>query len=278
MDPKVTSPVFMKDSMGMDYIPVYADEETKSSKKLNISVDRQKLLGIKTVAVKKKLLQTTYRTVGKVAGDKDLYIVQQEFIAARQSKATDLSQAAKRRLLLAGMSESEIYTLAKSGTPQRGLYFPDRIAWIYLNVYEQDLSLVKPGMTVKLDFQAYPGETFSGVIMGITPVINPQTRTATARVKVNNPKLRLNPEMYANAVIQIELGEHLSIPASAVIRTGAQTVVFVANNKGAFDSRKVIIGQKAGLDVAVVSGLKEGELVVSAGNFFLDSEATLQGL
>jgi Cu(I)/Ag(I) efflux system membrane fusion protein len=278
MDPKVTSPVFMKDSMGMDYIPVYATEEVQKNKELKISPDRQKMLGIQTITVSTKPLTILLRTAGRVASDKDLYVAQQEYLSAKLARSAELTQASEQRLRLAGMTDAEIRELAVSGKPQNGLYLPAPTAWVYLTIYEQDLGAVKPGMTVTLEFPAFPGETFPGKIVGLTPVLDPQTRAVTARVSVSNPDLRLKPEMFANAVIRSELGRSLSVPASAVIRTGKRSVVFVATLKDTFSPREVKLGQKAGSDVVIISGLRAGERVVKSGNFYLDSEATLKGI
>jgi|GEM_PF-4181797 len=80
MNPSITSPTFMKDSMGMDYIPVYEEETVSSAPTVKISKDKQELIGVKTEAVIKRLLMRTIRTVAKIAYDPDLYVAQEEYI------------------------------------------------------------------------------------------------------------------------------------------------------------------------------------------------------
>jgi Cu(I)/Ag(I) efflux system membrane fusion protein len=88
--------------------------------------------------------------------------------------------------------------------------------------------------------------------------------------------MRLLPEMYADVSIDIPLGEKLTIPESAVLRTGAQDVVFVDKGDGNMEIRKVALGRKAGDYYEVRRGLSAGERVVSRANFLIDSESKIQ--
>ncbi len=273
MNPQITSPVPMKDSMGMDYVPVYAEEEKTQDEGLFISPEKQQLIGVKKAVVRRRNLVYEINTFGQVANDPDLYITQQEYLSAINSQSTDLSQAARKRLFLAGMSPKEIRALEAAGKPQQSLYLPAETAWLYLAIYEPDLGLVKPDSTVEIELPAYPGEKYTGVIAGITPVLDRETRTARARVKVNNPEAKFKPEMYVNAVIKIKLGKKLAVPEEAVLDTGTKTLVLVSNKKNTFLSKEVRVGHKAGGYYEVLKGLKAGDIVVTDGNFLIDSES-----
>ncbi len=276
MNPQITSPVFMKDSMGMDYVPVYAEEQQTQDEGVFINPEKQQLIGVKKAVVRQRNLVYEINTFGRVANDPDLYVTQQEYLSALSLQNTDLSQAAKKRLLLAGMSQKEINTLETAGEPQQSLYLPDETAWLYLAIYEQDLGLVKPGSTVEIDIPAYPGEKYQGIVGGITPALDPETRTARARVEINNPGYKFKPDMYINAVLKIDLGNKLAVPEEAVLNTGTQTLVLISNKKNTFLSKEVRVGHKANGYYEVLSGLKAGDVVVTDGNFLIDSESRFQ--
>jgi multidrug efflux pump subunit AcrA (membrane-fusion protein) len=276
MNPAITSPVPMKDSMGMDYVPIYAREEAQQPG-IQISLQKQKLLGIEKEVVKNHELIYEIKSAGKVAYDTGLYVTQQEYITAIQSKSNDLAQAARQRLLLAGMSQAEISDLAATGKPQQNLYLPDETAWVYLSIYEQDAGLIKEGQTVSMENPSFPGELFSGKVGGISPVLDPETRSIKVRVKVINKNKKLKPEMFVNATIRVALGKKLAIPASAIIDTGTRKIVFVALGEDRFIQKEVILGQQAGNYVEVISGLHAGQAVVKSGSFFVDSESALRG-
>src|SRR5450830_1682102 len=76
MNPEITSPVFKKDEMGMDYIPVYENEAGPTKEGVQISPEKQQLVGIKTTEVKKQDLMREIRTIGKIAYDPELYVAQ----------------------------------------------------------------------------------------------------------------------------------------------------------------------------------------------------------
>jgi membrane fusion protein, copper/silver efflux system len=289
MDPNVTSQVPMKDSMGMDYVPVY-EESGQKEEGVYISPDKQQAVGINKEKVEKRKLVQDIVTVGTVAYDPDLFVAQQEYLQALKTRERipqgagnqldSLVQASKKKLLLMGMSEDEIEKLAQAGTPQENLYLPgsqDKI-WVYATVYEYDIGQIQAGQSVELGSVAFPGEKFSGKIIAITPVLDPMTRSARVRIELDNSERKLKPEMFVNARIHIELGERLSIPDEAVIDTGERSVVFVADKDGYFSSRQVNLGVHAGDYYEVLSGLKEGEEVVSSGNFFVDSESRLKSV
>ncbi len=123
---------------------------------------------------------------------------------------------------------------------------------------------------------SFPGEVFEGEVTFIWPHIDPETRTVKARLEFPNPDLRLLPEMYADVTLDIPMGEKLTIPKSAVLRTGKKDLVFVDKGKGRIEIKRVELGQKAGGYYEVLRGLKKGEQVVSRANFLIDAESKVQ--
>lgn len=216
-----------------------------------------------------------------------------------------LVEAARRRLLLWDLSPQQLKTLEERGTPQTYLTLAApasgvvvekmvvkgmrvepgmklyRIAdlstvWLYADIYESEVPLVREGQKVTISLSSYPGETFSGTITYIYPYLDTQTRTNKVRLEFANPQGKLKPGMYANSEIVMSLGATLTVPESAVLQSGLRQVVFVDQGQGVFAPREVKLGTKADSRFVVLDGLTAGERVVTSGNFLLDSESKLQ--
>ncbi len=295
MNPNATSPVPMKDPMGMDYVPVYEAEATQAHAGTYISPEKQQLIGVKKGKVQVLNLSGQIRTVGRVAYDPNLFVAQQEYLQAMKGRQTtretnmsyldEQSQALLKdmryRLLLLGMSSTEIDTLEKQGKPETNLYLPtrqDKDVWVYATIYEYEAGLVKEGMTVQVDTLAYPGETFQGKIVSITPLLEAATRTLKARTLVENPEGKLKLEMFANVRINYDLGEKLAVPEDAVMRAGTRDIVFVVDPNSYFEARTVRLGAKAQGYYEVLEGLAANEDVVTSANFLVDSESKLNAV
>ena len=292
MNPQATSLVPLKDSMGMDYVPVYQEEEKEAeSTGIHISHERQQFIGVQKEAVQQRKLVKEINTVGRIAYDPELFIAQQEYIEALKARENtkdsnlilikeqmkSLTEAAKRKLLLMGMNKKEIEELSPDAKADSSLYLPEEdLAWVYITIYEYEAGLVSQGQIVEIDSVAYPGEGFQGEIVSIAPVLDPNTRSINVRAKIKNRENKLKPEMFVNVKIKVDLGEKLAVPEEAVIDTGERKIVFIALAEGYFVSRKVTLGHKADRYYEVLDGLGEGELVVTSGNFFIDSESRLK--
>jgi len=216
-----------------------------------------------------------------------------------------LVEAARRRLLLWDLTPQQITALEERGTPQTYLTLSApasgivvekmvvkgmrvepgmklyRIAdlstvWLYADIYEYEVPLVREGQEVTISLSYYPGETFRGTITYIYPYLDTQTRTNKVRLEFANPQGKLKPGMYANSEIEINLGPTLTVPESAVLQSGLRQLVFVEQGQGVFAPREVKLGVKADSRFAVLDGLTAGERVVTSGNFLLDSESKLQ--
>lgn len=291
MNPSVTSPVPMKDEMGMDYVPVYEEEnKPPATGAVQINPQKQQLIGVKTEKIEKRQMNGQILTVGIVAYDPDLFVAQQEYLQSIQTRKTmqsgslkyteeqlsPLVNASKRKLLLLGMSETEIAELEKSGKPQQYLYLPeDGKVWIYITIYEYEMDLVKENQPVQIETAAYPGRIFEGKIISIAPILDKISRTLKVRALVDNSDNKLKPEMYVDAKINYNLGEKLAVPADAILDSGTKKIVFLSEPDGWFQPREVKLGYKAADYYEILKGLSENQTVVTSGNFLIDSESKL---
>ena len=229
-----------------------------------------------------------------------------------QRAAAAALEAARERLRLLGVPESEVNTMAQAEAPFRSIAIRspfagtviDRVAtqgayvetgatlyqvadlstlWVQLDAYESDLPRLRVGQEVALIIEALPGETFPGEVAFIDPTIDPQRRTARVRVVVDNAAGRLRPGMFAEAVVQAVTegsSSPLVIPDSAPLFTGRRSVVYlqVKTQDGvAYEPRTVRLGPRLGDLYPVVSGLAEGDRVVSRGAFALDADLQIRG-
>jgi cobalt-zinc-cadmium efflux system membrane fusion protein len=141
--------------------------------------------------------------------------------------------------------------------------------WIDANVFEKDLERVKLGQEVKVKVTAFPASSFSGRVILVSSVVDPDTRTVKVRTEVPNPDGRLKPDMFANVEIITELhSTAISIPQSAVLNDGGKTVVFVAEGSG-YKKRQVTAGIQSNDRVEIIDGLNAGDKVVVKGNYLL---------
>lgn len=220
----------------------------------------------------------------------------------------NLLEAARKRLQLWDVSEQEIRELEASGKAKRALtvYSPvegivtQRAAyhhgknvtpemdlftivdlstvWVLGQVYEHELSLVRIGQAVQVEFPNGAGtRSRVGQISFISPMLDPKTRTAEVRVELSNADMTLRPDMFVDFKSRVSFGSPLVVPADAVLDTGTERYVFVDKGQGYFEPRSVTVGQEADGFYAIERGLKPGERVATAANFILDSESRLKG-
>lgn len=153
-----------------------------------------------------------------------------------------------------------------------------RRLWVFIHIFEHDLSFIKKGQKVTLRTKAYPGETYTGRVDLIYPFVNPETRDLKIRISVRNNSLKLKPGMFAEVEINSLLSESAhTIPSTAVIYSGSESYVFLSLGSGRFKLQPVTV--KAVSDQrAMITGLSENELVVTNGQFMLDSEASMKSI
>ena len=148
--------------------------------------------------------------------------------------------------------------------------------WVEADVYEQEMAALRVGQRATVTLDAYPGESFQGRAIYIYPFVEEKTRTVKLRFQFANVRGRLKPGMYANVELQGGSGMRLTVPADAVLDSGRQQVVFVAQGEGTFTPRMVKIGQRLSDRIEILDGVKEGEQVATGATFFLDSESQLR--
>lgn len=274
--------------------------------KVKIKGEQARLAGVKTEPVGQLHLYKTIRTVGRVAYDPHLAIAQEEFISSLaaldkieegwiseiKERAANLVNSAKRKLKLLGLSQEQIKELEEKREIHTSLILPEEKMWIYGDVYEYELGWVKEGVKVEVTTAGLPGEKFTGIISSVNPVLEPKTRSVRFRAEVDNPGLKLKPEMYADVVIQSMYmspeGEHmvLAIPKDAVLDTGTRKIVWVDKGNGEYEGRVVEVGPEAIATVdekelkyyPLLKGVAEGELVVTKANFLIDSQSQISGI
>ena len=154
--------------------------------------------------------------------------------------------------------------------------------WVMLDAYESDLGPIRKGDELSFSVSAYPGKEFNAKVTYIDPMLDPETRTVGIRAEAANRNFELKPEMFVSATISTSLeGQSgLMIPKTAILWTGPRSVVYVQKGNRdapAFEMREIEIGSRVGEDYLVLSGLEEGEEVVSNGVFSIDAAAQLSG-
>ncbi len=218
----------------------------------------------------------------------------------------DLYDAARQRLLLWDIRPADIARLEKTGQVRRTLNVYSEIAgtvvqkmavqgmrvtpadtlfdiadlsrlWVLADVYEHDLAALALGAEGRVTIAALPEKEWKGKVTYISPTVEEKTRTVKVRIEVGNPGGELKPDMFADVFLQVDRGEGLVVPEGAVIDAGDRRLIFVDRGEGRFEPREVRLGAKAnGGGIQVLSGVAEGDRVVIAANFLLDSESSLK--
>lgn len=212
---------------------------------------------------------------------------------------------ARRRLELLGISNTEIDEIERSGQPMRAIqirspvngYVTQKVAvqglyvqpgtalfevadlstvWALADVYQHEVARVREGQRAEMELEAFPGERFPGKVTFIHPTIDPATRTMRIRMELPNRDLRLKPGMYGTISLQLEGAEVLVVPREALVDTGTLQYVFVAKEGGHFEPRRVTPGTRTQDKVEILTGVREGEIVVTTANFLIDSESRLR--
>lgn len=249
-----------------------------------------------------------------VATQEELLLAVRYRDATQKSQFTDVSrggedllQATRRRLELWDIPDKDIELLLEAGKvrkdltlyaptegvvthlmvrkgmevgPNNNLYTIADLSrvWLYADVYEYELPWVAEGQRALVDLSYLPGRTFEGLVTYVYPFLDPKTRTARVRIELENPDLILKPDMFANVNIETETREGvLAVPDEAVIRSGRRSLAIVALGEGRFEPREIGLGIDSGSGwLEVRDGLEDGELVVTSGQFLIDSESKLQ--
>lgn len=164
-------------------------------------------------------------------------------------------------------------------TPETELFMITDLSrvWVIVDIYEDDMPWVRKGDTANMQVAGIPGRAFTGKVTYIYPYLEAKTRTLKIRLEFDNRDLALKPDMFANIDIQANKQvDALVVPSEAIVRTGTQEQVFIQRAPGQFEPRSVTVGVSANGQTQIVSGLKDGEIVVTSSQFLLDSESKLK--
>ncbi len=230
-----------------------------------------------------------YRSLRNVQGGADLLEAARrrlEYwdIPADQIRAIERRGEVRRTLLIRSPFTGVVThknavegAFVKAGQPVYQIADLSRV-WVEAHIYEYELPWVKVGQEAEMALPYLPGRVFRGKVTYVYPYLQRKTRDVVIRLEFENPDLELKPDMYADVVLKTAVaGEGLMIPSEAVIRSGERNVVFVVKGDGKFTPREVKLGLELdGGKVQVLSGLAPGELVVTSGQFLLDSESKLK--
>ena len=290
---------------GMSLIPVYKGSESENA--LHLSAQDIELAGIETVPATRRHVHKEIMAVGTVAYDPELVTAQEEYVNAlqmsdmidgdgltAQERATQLIQRSEYKLRLLGMDAAEVRHLRQTRKPERSLIMPEGRNWIYADIYEPDMGWVNRGQDVIATSSAYPGENFKGRVVSISPILDSQTRSVKARIRLNNMEPKLKPGMFIEAKIIAPYEVRsitgtsmvIAIPKDAVLDMGNRQIVWVAIGDDKFQPRVAKLGPEGyahGDETGtryypVLEGLFENEMVVINGNFLIDSESNLAGV
>lgn len=218
--------------------------------------------------------------------------------------SSNLVEAAKQRLRLADISESEIDAIQRSGrvrraltlySPTSGVVIEKKVVrgqaitvgqqlytiadlsrvWVEVQLREADAAAVHIGSDTYLDFAAMPGRQVTGRVTYVYPTLDSGARAIRARVIVANASGAIKPGMYATVRIATPTRSALTVPASAVLRTGERNLVFIQLANGNLAPREVRTGISAGGYTEILSGVSSAQRVVTSAQFLLDSESNL---
>ena len=150
--------------------------------------------------------------------------------------------------------------------------------WVYVDIYEYQLPWIRVGQDAVMSLSYVPNKVFRGNVVYIYPYLEKETRVNKVRLEFDNPTQELKPEMYANVMLESRLrNDAILIPREAYIDSGTRKVAFVDRGRGKFEPRDIQTGVEGeGGKVEVLSGLDEGDVVVTSGQFLLDAESKLK--
>ncbi len=243
----------------------------------------------------------------------ELVSAQQELITASSLKESqpELYQAVRNKLKLWKLSEKQIEQIESLGQVRENFPVYANVSgtvseimaeagdyvkkgsplfkitnlgtvWAVFDAYENQVSLMKEGRNIEIVAKSYPDKTFNAKISFINPVLNSSTRTVEVRAILNNPSGRLKPGMFVAGSLRLASKMKdgaIVIPESAVLWTGERSVVYIktAPNNPTFEMREITVGDAVDEGYIVLSGLEDGDVIVTNGTFTVDATAQLKG-
>lgn len=158
---------------------------------------------------------------------------------------------------------------------QESLYTLSNLSklWVIADIYEKDLSAIKVGQEALISVEAFRDQLFRGKLIYINDLMDEQSRTVKVMIVVDNKQRLLKPGMFAQVRLKTEtVVKTISVPLVAIQSKDKEKMVFVVESKEEFEKRTVTLGVQDKEYVVILSGLKEGEEVITQGSFLLKSE------
>jgi Cu(I)/Ag(I) efflux system membrane fusion protein len=311
---------------------------------VQISPERQQLIGVRTGKVKKDRLLMYLRAVGIIEPDQtrlarihtriggwvtkvhvnfvgqnvkkgeplleiyspDLVATQEEYLNALEGGQKPLAAMARRRLELWGVPADEIRGLEKTRKAHETLTLPAPISgrvlernvlegariepemelyriadlsvvWLQAKIYEYELPHIEIGQPVRIILASQPDKEIKGKVSFIEPVLQEAARTVKVRVVIDNSKDQFKPGMYADLIIDHDMGEGLLVPESALLRTGVRNLAFRVLPGNRFEPVEVTLGPyQFNERFQILKGLNEGDEIVTSAGFLIDAESRLK--
>lgn len=239
----------------------------------------------------------------------ELLSTQTEYLSARRAAVAGprsaVSDGARSRLKVLGMTDAEIRAIEESGEPRRlvtvsapraGVVLHRGISvgtavdpsteivtvadlshvWVLAEVPEGDIPSVQVGTPAQLEFSASGREPFEAQVEFLYPTLSERTRTLRVRFAVANPSGSLRPGIYGSATFRVSPRSALTVSRDAIVDTGSAQHVFIVSGERRFVPRAVRLGSRFEKRVEVLEGLTEGDAVVASGVFLIDSESRLR--
>jgi cobalt-zinc-cadmium efflux system membrane fusion protein len=202
-----------------------------------------------------------------------IFGVTEQEIEAAQHQGVPINPQLAVRSPIAGIVVQKLVTpglVIQAGTTACFTISDNSTVWVQGHIYDRDLEAVRVGDAVEETDSSFH-RTFRGTIGYIEALIDPTTRTTSVRIVTKNPDGLLKKDMFVDAVIHTKSGRSLlAIPTSAILRNDQNLpFVYVEVSTGKFGQRLINLGAEQGEETEIVSGLKQGEKIVSQGSVFL---------
>lgn len=198
----------------------------------------------------------------------------------RKSTYNNLLENTILRAPISGVITARNYDKGDMYTMGQPIYVLQQITPVKLlvGISESDYTKVKRGDVVEITADALPGKTFSGKVNRIYPTINAMTHTVNVEVLVSNNDRQLRPGMYAKALVNFESKYSVTVPEGAVTKQqgSGQRIVYVLRSDNTVELRVVTLGRHFGNDYEILSGISEGETVVTKGQTSLKGGDTVE--
>lgn len=275
--------------------------------RLNVAVQTRVAGYVEHLAVRAPMEQVRKGRALATVFAPDWLAPQNELLALeRAGVGPELVAAARERMRALSIPESLIRQSEETGTAQARFTLSAPVSGVVAELGVREGVAVSPGMTlfriaglekvwavaevpeaqalhlvagqkVAAVLQADASQTFDGELKEILPQVNASTRTLQARFEVDNRRGRLSPGMLLRLHLTGATSSRLVVPSEAVIRTGTRAVAIVRNGSS-FEPRDVRLGADLGDQLEVLGGLREGDELVTSGQFLIDSEARLKSV